>query len=154
MRRAAAKLVVGMAITAIGMFGADCSLGTWKLNPAKSKSASTNLIQSRTEIWEAMPDNGVKITRTEQRADGTTVNFSYAYKYDGKEYPATGGQFDTISAKRIDANTTATETKKADGRYHQTSRYVCSEDGKTRTLTAEGTDGKGKPTASTYVFEK
>ena len=131
MRRAVAKLVIGMAITAIGMFGADCSLGTWKLDPTKSKSASANPIQSRTEIWEVTPDNGVKITRTEQRADGTAVTFSYAYKYDGKEYPATGGQFDTISAKRIDANTTATETKKNDGLYHQISRYVCSKDGKT-----------------------
>jgi len=75
----AAKLVIGVGITAIGMFGADSMLGTWKYNAAKSKT--------------------------------TAVNYSFTFKYDGKEYPVTGAPFDTVSSKRIDANTTGWEVK-------------------------------------------
>ena len=155
MRRTLAKLVIGVAITAIGMFGADSSLGTWKYNPAKSKITGNYPVKSRTEVWESTPDGGVKVTRTQQDADGATINFTYTFKYDGKEYPVTGGPFDTISAKRVDANTTSFEVvKKTDGTYHQTGRNVISKDGKKKTLTAKGTDAAGKPIVATLIFDK
>jgi hypothetical protein len=154
MQRNAAKLVIGMALTAIGMFGADSSLGTWKLNVAKSKSTSTNPFKSRADVYEATPDGGVKVTRTEERADGAVRKFSYTFKYDGKEYPVTGAAFDTTSAKRIDANTTTQEVKKTSGPLHQTAQHVISKDGKTKTVTVNGPDASGKNVVATYVFEK
>ena len=154
MQRIVAKLVVGMAITAIGMFGADSSLGTWKLNVAKSKTISTNPIKSRTDVYEATADGGVKVTRTEQRADGATRNSSFTFKYGGKEYPVTGQPFDTISVKRVDANTTVQEVKKTGGSYNETTRNAYSQDGKTRTQTVKGTNSAGKPVASTWVYDK
>jgi hypothetical protein len=154
MRNIVTKLVIGMAITAIGMFGADSSLGTWKWNAAKAKTTSTNPLKSRIDVYEATPDGGVKVTRKEVRADGTTYNFSYTCKYDGKECPVTGAAFDTISLKRIDANTTVSVTKKTGGAYNQTSRSVYSKDGKTKTSSITGTGTDGKPIASTYVYDK
>ncbi len=154
MRKIIAKLAIGTLITAMGIFGADTSLGTWKLDPTKSTSTG-KLSKSRTDMFEATPDGGVKVTRTEERADGTAINFSYTYKTDGKKYPVTGGPFDTISVKRVDANTTSIEVvKKTDGTYHQKGRNVFSKDGKTRTLTAKGTDIQGKPVTSTLVFDR
>jgi hypothetical protein len=154
MRSSAVKLSVGVAITAIGMFGADSSLGTWKYNAAKSKTTSTNPIQSQTDVREATSDGGVRMTRTAQLTDGTSSNFSYTCKYDGKECPVTGAPYDTISLKRIDANTTAFEARKTGGKYHVTGRSVISKDGKTRTQTSKGTDAQGKPVAQTLVFDK
>lgn len=154
MQRIVAKQLIGMAITAIGLFGADSSLGTWKLNIAKSKTTSTNPLKSRIDVYEATPDGGIKMTRTDLRADGTTNNFNYTYKYDGKEYPVTGALYDMISAKRIDANTTVTVTKKTSGPYNQTSKSVYSADGKTKTSTITGSDAAGKPVSSTYVYDK
>ena len=154
MRRIVAKLIIGVAITAIGMFGADNSLGTWKFNAAKSKSTSTNPIKSQTDVREATPDGGVKMTRTGQLTDGTAVNFSYTCKYDGKECPVTGGPFDVITIKRVDASTMSYEVKRAGGKYHMTGRNVVSRDGKTRTQTSKGTDAAGKPVESTTVFDK
>ena len=148
------KLLIGLAITAIGMFAADSSLGTWKWTPAKSKSISTNPLTSRTDVYEATPDGGVKVTRTQQRADGTTSNFSYTFKYDGNEYPATGGTFDIVSAKRVDANTTVSVVKKTETAHIETSQNVYSKDGKTRTQTVKGISSTGKPVDSTFVFEK
>jgi len=154
MRNIATKLVIGMAITAIGMFGADSSLGTWKYNAAKSKTTSTNPTKSQTDVREATPDGGVKITRTGQLTDGTPVDSNFSYKYDGKEYSATGGPFDTISVKRIDANTTSWDVRKIGGKYHFTGRTVISKDGKTLTQTSKGTDAEGKPVTQTLIFDK
>jgi hypothetical protein len=154
MRSTVTKLIIGMAITAIGMFGADSSLGTWKFNAAKSKSTSTNPIKSQTDVRVATPDGGVKVTRTGQLKDGTSSDFSYTYKYDGKASSVAGGPFDTISVKRIDANTTSWEVKKTGGKYHATGKNVISKDGKTLTQTAEGTDADGKPVTQTIVFDK
>jgi hypothetical protein len=148
------SFLIGMAITAIGMFGADSSLGTWKYNAAKSKTTSTNPIKSQIDVREAAPGGGEKVTRTGQLADGTSLNNSYTFKYDGKEYPATGGQFDTISVKRIDANTVSWEVRKIGAKYHMTGRSVISKDGKTRTQTSTGTDAAGKPVTATIVFDR
>lgn len=154
MRRIAAKLVIGLAITALGVFGADNTLGTWKYNAAKSKSTSTNPVKSQTDVREATPDGGVKVTRTGQFADGTSLESSFTYKFDGKEYPATGGVFDTLSAKRIDANTISWQVKKTGGKYAAKGRTVISNDGKTMTQTSKGTDVNGKPLSQTAVFDK
>jgi hypothetical protein len=154
MRKLIARLAIGMAITALGMFAADSSLGTWKWNAAKSKSISANPLKSRTDVYEATADGGIKVTRTELRADGTTYNFNYTFKYDGKEYPVKGAQFDTVSAKRVDTNTTTQEVKKTGGPLRQTTQNVYSRDGKTKTSSIKGTDASGKPVDSTYVYDK
>ena len=143
-----------MAITAIGMFGADSSLGTWKYNAAKSKTTSTNPTKGQTDVREATPDGGVKITRTGQLTDGTPVDSSFTYKYDGKEYPVTEGPFDTISVKRTDANTTNWEVRKTAGKYHFAGRTVISKDGKTLTQISKGTDAEGKSVTQTLAFDK
>jgi hypothetical protein len=156
MRRIVGKLVMGMAITAIGMFGADSSVATWKFNPAKSKTTSTNPIKSQTDVREATPDGGVRVTRTGQFKDGTPNAGTYSYKYDGKESSVAdpGIPFDKISVKRIDTNTTAFEVKKTGGKYQATGQNVISNDGKTLTQTSKGTSAEGKPETSTNVFDK
>jgi hypothetical protein len=147
-------LLIGMATTAVVTFGADSSVGTWKLNAAKSKFTGSYVVKSQTDVREATPDGGVKVTRTGQLADGTPVKGSFEYKYDGKEYPAIGLAFDVLSVKRVDANTTTFDVKKTGGKYHVTGQSVISADGKTMTQTAKGTDAEGKPISSTVVFDK
>jgi hypothetical protein len=155
MRSIAAKLVIGVAIAAIGLFGADNSIGTWKRNVAKSKITpeAKNPIKSLTFVYEAS-DGGVKRTVTGERQDGTAIKSSSTVKYDGKEYPVTGSTWDTISIKQIDANTFTSETKKTGGKYHATSRMVISKDGKTMTTTTKGTNAEGQPFTGTAVYDK
>jgi hypothetical protein len=143
-----------LAVMAVTLFAADTAAGTWKLNAAKSKFTGSVVIKSQTDVREATPDGGMKVTRTGQSADGTPIKGSYTYKYDGKEYPATGLAFDVLAVKRVDANKTTFEVKKTGGKYHVTGQTVISADGKTMTQTAKGTDADGKPISSTVVFDK
>jgi len=156
MRNTLAKVLIGTAITAIGMFVADSSAATWKFNAAKSKTTSTNPIKSQTDVRESTHDGGVKVTRTGQFTDGTPNEGTYSYNYDGKESSAaaTGLPFDTISVKRIDENTTSWGVKMAGGKYQAKGQNVISKDGKTMTQTAKGTSAEGKPETSTNVFDR
>jgi len=154
MRRIAAKLVIGMAIAAIVTFAADNSVGTWKFNPAKSKTTAADQMKGRTDVREATPDGGMKVTRSEESSKGESSKATFSFKYDGKEYPSTGTRFDTITSKQVDANTSTWEVKRADGKYHQTGKNVVSKDGKTLTQTFKGTDSDGKPVHGTNVYDR
>lgn len=158
MRSISGKLAIGIALTAVAMLGADNSLGAWKWNAAKStlpvQSKNPPPLASRIDVLEAMPDGAIQVTRTEQRQDGSKRTFSYTFRYDGKEYPVTGGTFDLISAKRINATTTVSQTRNTANKLTQTTRNVISKDGKTKTSTITGSDGDGKPVNLVYVYEK
>jgi len=158
MRNVVAKLVLGVGITSIAMFGADNSIGTWKQNIGKSKSTppstSNNPITSLTAVYEAV-DGGVKVTFNGQLKDGTAITSSYTAKYDGKEYPVTGtATYDTISVKQIDANTFTYEQNKTGGKFHTTGRYIIARDGRTMTRTFKGINANGKPISLTAIYEK
>jgi hypothetical protein len=136
------------------MYGADRLVGTWQYNVAKSKSTGANPVMSQTDVREATPNGGSTLTRTGQLKDGTAVNYSFTFKYDGKEYPVTGGPYDSVSVKQANANTTTYEIRKAGGKYHMMGKQVVSKDGRTLTQTSKGTDSSGNPVTSTSVFDK
>jgi len=149
------KVILVLAITSLGMFGADNTIGTWKRDMAKSKLTppATNPIKNLTLMYQAI-DGGVKVTATGERQDGTAINTSYSVKYDGKPVPVTGAAWDTTSMKRVDDNTVTFENKKTGGKYHVTGKSVISKDGKTMTTTAKGTNDEGKPLTATYIYDK
>jgi hypothetical protein len=154
MRRILSKTLLVSAITAIAAFGADNSLGTWKLNVEKSKYTPAPFpIKTLTTTREAA-DGGVKGTAVGEQANGTPINSTSSIKYDGKEYPVTGAPWDTISVKQINANTFTSETKQKNGKYHATGRTVISKDGKTMTTTTKGTNADGVAFAGTLVYDK
>jgi hypothetical protein len=146
-----------VSVAAMSAVAADNSIGTWKRNPEKSKYTPMppNPFKTQTIVREAA-DGGVKVTSKGQRADGTPAETTYTLKYDGKPaaVTGTGSQFDTISAKQIDANTFMSETRKTGGKYHTTGKIVISKDGKTMTNTSKGTDAEGKPISFTIVYDK
>jgi hypothetical protein len=154
MRGMVAKVFMVIAFTAIGALGADSYLGTWKYNAEKSKSTLTNPYKDVIDVRTATPDGGFQFTRTARRMDGTVEHGSYTCKYDGKECSVTGLPYDTISIRRIDANTVENEVRKKNGKYHAIARHTVSKDGKTLTQTATGTDAEGKAFSQTRVYEK
>ena len=153
MRSIRTRLLAGLAITVIGAFAADNTLGTWKLNMEKSKFSPSAPVKSITVTREAS-DDGAQTSMTGERADGTPINGSYTVKYDGKEYDVTGAPYDKISMRRVNARTFTVTQRKEGGKYRQTGRNAFSKDGKTLTATRKGTDADGKAYSSTMVFEK
>src|SRR5262245_24905649 len=155
MRTTLRSTIIALTISTVAAFGADNTLGTWKLDVAKSKYTPGPLpIKSLTVTREAS-DGGVKQTTSGERADGTKINASYTAKYDSKEVPVTGNsQYDAIAIKQVNANTLTDERKKTGGPYKATGRTLVSNGGKTMTTTTKGTNADGKEFAQTLVLEK
>ncbi len=143
-----ALLVVAVATC----FAADAFLGTWKLNEAKSKLAPGSP-KNQTVTYEAAGDS-TKVTIDGTAPDGTPTHTVWTGKFDGKDYPSTGNpNEDTRSGKMINDHTFDAVSKKG-GKVVLTAHVVISPDGKTRTVTTEGTDSNGKKYTSVAVYEK
>jgi hypothetical protein len=157
MRRFFSLAVMVVAITSAAVaFGADNSLGTWKVNVEKTKYTPAPFpVKSVTSVREAVP-GGVKVTNTGERTDGTAINATYTAKYDGSPSSVSGqgAPYDTVSIKQMDGNTFTWDAKKTGGKYHSHGRIVVSPDGKTMTLTSKGTDADGNPMTVTLVYDK
>lgn len=149
--------VVVLAAFASGLLRAQSNpaVGTWKLNLAKSKASPGPLPKSLTRTIEAQ-GAGIKGNYEGVAADGSRIAYSFALNYDGKDYPISGSGVngaDSLSAKRIDANTTESQSKKA-GKVVQETKTVVSKDGKVTTQTSKGTNQKGQPTSAVSVYDK
>lgn len=150
-----ARTVVLMLLTlfvGLTMCFASPSLGTWKLNEAKSKipaGASKNL----TVTYAADGDN-IKCTIDGVDGQGKPTHSEWTGKFDGKDYPVTGDMSsDTRALKQIDDRNFDLTVKK-DGKVTMTGKAVVSADGKSRTVTINATDPSGKKVKSTAVYDK
>jgi hypothetical protein len=154
MRNILANVLIGATITALGAFGADNSLGSWKLNLEKSTyNPGPATVKNLTTTREAS-ENGVKVTSTGELANGNPINSGYTAKYDGKDYPVTGAPWDSVAITQVDANTFTSSAKMTKGKYSSTSRSVVSEDGNTTTVTSKGTNAEGVEFNNTLVYNK
>src|ERR1044072_6562990 len=97
------QLLLG-TICAVASFGADNSLGTWKLNVSKSTFSPPKPVISLTTRREAS-GAGVKETTTGEFNDGTPIESGYTAKYDGTPAQVEGTAWVTISIKQVDADT-------------------------------------------------
>jgi hypothetical protein len=150
-----ALLVLCLITSGSALAQGDPFLGTWKLNVAKSKFGAGPARKSETRIVVSTP-TGMKIDVDRTNADGTNQQFEYTANLDGKSYPITGnGPYgaDAISVNLSAPNTIASTLTKA-GKVVATGTSVVSKDGKTLTISAKGTDEKGKTYSSISVYDK
>ena len=143
-------VLVGLACATALAQAPDPLVGTWKLNPEKSKGT----YKSGTSVFEAAGD-GIKGTIDLAAADGTAYHWTFTAKYDGKDSPVTGDNpfGDTIAVTRVNPNTVKISAKK-DGKETVTQTIVVAADGKTRTTTTKGKDAKGQPIEGVSFYEK
>ena len=132
---------------------ADQHSGTWKMNPAKSKYSPGPTPRSVTVNVDC-DENGIKLDAEGTNQDGTPTHVEYSAKFDGKKYPIIGTYADTVSVKRIDANTIQSTLRKKDGQLMLIVTTTVSTDGKTRTSTFKGTDGQGHDINNIVVYDK
>ena len=146
-------LTVAALFAAVAVcFAADANMGTWKLNEAKSKIIP-GIGKNITVVYAAAGDS-TKVTVDGVDAAGKPSHNEWTGKFDGKDYPVIGDPAsDMRSYKRVNANTLDLTVKKG-GKVTLTGSVAVSADGKSRTLTINGTDARGKKFTSTAVYDK
>lgn len=152
-KRTIVLTVVAMFASAIACFAADDAfMGTWKLNDAKSKIAA-GLPKNTSVVYAAAGDN-VTITVDGVDGAGKPTHSQWTGKLDGKDYPVTGDPTADSRAYKRTNDHSLTMTVKKDGKVTITGTVVVSADGKTRTVTASGTDATGTKRDMTAVYDK
>jgi hypothetical protein len=149
-------IVFCLAVAGLAQAQGNPFVGTWKMDPEKSKASPSPGPKEETRVVEAQGDS-VKGSYEGTAADGSRIAYGYTAKYDGKDYPLTGvgtpDGADTLALQRIDTNTYEVTAKRA-GIVVMTARVVVSQNGKVTTITTKGTDVSGKRDSSVRVFHK
>jgi len=148
-------LFISAALIAVAI-AAEPWVGTWKLNPAKSKAPGGRLPHpSATNIIEIEGDTMHMIVHQTDTA-GNLQHMEYTASLDGKEYPVKvsppGPKPYTVSFKRINPRTR--EYVLNMGGMVIKGQDVLSEDGKTFSRIIAGKDAEGNDASVIQVFEK
>lgn len=129
-------IVLSVAAMAGILAAADSPfIGTWKLNPAKSKFTGESMTFEKT-------------------ADGmrfSAAGESYAFKMDGQDAPALFGY--TAAWKQVTDRSWETANK-LNGKLMNTDYTTLSDDGKTLTMLTKGTKPDGAAYADTAVYKR
>ena len=153
MKTRIAVMALAVSLMAAGAcFAANPHLGTWKLNEAKSKLAP-GMGKSTTVTYTEQKDK-IKVTVDGVDKDGKPTNGVWVGKFDGKAYPAKGNMaWNSAAYKEVNDRTNDITTMK-DGKLVWNGRITVAADGKSRTVTINGTDEKGKKFSSKAVYDK
>lgn len=158
MNRSLVSAVVCLGLSAVfagpALAQTDSQVGVWKLNLAKSTYSPGPKPASATTTIEAA-GAGTKVSVDQSLADGTKRQYSFSSDYDGKDVKVTGTNpdADTVARTRVNATTVRTVNKK-DGKVTTTQLSTVSADGKTRTVTTTGVNGKGQKVKNVGVYER
>jgi hypothetical protein len=147
------KLMLVLLGFAATLFAADPFVGTWKMNPAKTKyKVGTAPKEQTVTITEAGSDLNVKVAGT--AADGGKISVNYTV-------PSSGGagkmvepsSYDGISAKRMGANERVMSYMKG-GKVVYTAHSKLSTDGNSLSVSAKGVNPSGQTVDANVVYDK
>jgi hypothetical protein len=148
-----AVLAAALSFTAVAAcFAANPHMGTWKLNEAKSKLVP-GMGKNTTVTYAEQKDN-IKITVDGVDKDGKPTHSVWVGKFDGKAYPVKGNLPYNSVAYRVVNDRTNDITAMKDGKVGWNGRIIVSADGKSRTVTINGTGADGKKFSGKAVYDK
>lgn len=133
---------------------ADPATGTWELNVAKSKFVPARMApRSQTRTYRVEGNQDIA-RHTGADAQGNPTLIEFTATLDGKACPLKGyADWDAISMKKIDTHTTEF-TQYRDGKATLSGKRVVSKDGKTMTISAQGTAVNGEKVDHVMVFDR
>jgi len=153
LRTATRALILAVAATIISfpVQAGDPLTGTWELNLGKSKFINAPPPKNETRTYEVTGQQ-VKMTAERINAKGQRVVYGYTANPDGKDYPYTGNPIhDTISLTPVDSLASNYTLK---GKVAGVGTRKISPDGKTMTISFEGTNPKGQTMEILFFFDK
>jgi hypothetical protein len=148
------KAAFAISILAVGLFAAESPFaGTWKVNGAKSKLAGSGIASSGgVHVESDGKSYKASVDTTDEK--GQPVKYDYEASLDGKPNKVTGSAvIDELSLKRVNDHTIDATGKKG-GKLVYTDKRTVSQDGKTYTISRNGTSPDGKKYHATIVFDK
>jgi hypothetical protein len=147
-----AKLVFMFLAVAVALIAADPFVGTWIVNPAKSKFKTGAAPKEQTvTISESGGDLDIAVKGTS--ADGTPISIHYTIPSGGGSGKVIESSYDAIAGKRENANERETTYSKG-GKVIYTTHAKLAKDGKTLTVHAKGTNPAGQMVDGTYTYDR
>ena len=139
------------------LYAADPSVGTWKLNVAKSKFAPDQKVTPKegTVVVRELVAGEFELTLTRTMTDGSQTAIKLTW-------PLTGGVLKSQAAEPDGRSAVTTmiapgewyTTYLQKGKQVQLIHSVISKDGKTMHLTTTGMDAQGKPSLAQSVWDR
>jgi len=139
-------------VAAAACFAASPQMGTWKLNEAKSKLVP-GMGKNPTVTYAEQKDK-IKVTVDGVDKDGKPTHGVWVGKWDGKAYPEKGNLSWNSAAYKVVNDRTNDITTMKDGKIVWTGTITVAADGKSRTVTMNGTDANGKKFKGKAVYDK
>jgi hypothetical protein len=161
-------LVFAAAVIALSLVGSgrllaqtaegDPFLGAWRLNLAQSKIESLPPLDKPLLLTVQGQSDARLFILEGITTDEKNIALSFLIDWDGTKKSVIQGTGmpngeDTVSANKVDDHTIDFTGTKA-GKVVLTSHAVLSADGKTLTITSDGTNEQGKPTHDATVWNK
>jgi hypothetical protein len=148
-----AVLAVALSFTAAAAcFAANPHVGTWKLNEAKSKMPA-GMGKITTVVYAEQGDK-IKVTVDGVDKNGKPTHSVWVGKFDGKAYPVKGNlPYNSVAYRMVNDRTNDITTMK-DGKMVWSGRITVAADGKSRTVTLNGTGADGKKFNGKAVYGK
>jgi alkanesulfonate monooxygenase SsuD/methylene tetrahydromethanopterin reductase-like flavin-dependent oxidoreductase (luciferase family) len=152
------KVMLLLAVLGLvgSLWGADPSVGTWKLNIAKSKSAPSTeaAVKEEMAVIREVGDQW-EITFTGKRVDGSSISIKASRpKQGGVVKFLTGGSEGEQSFDTVVARGDWYHTSLRNGKQVEVIHGIVSKDGKTMRQITKGTDAQGKAYETVEVYEK
>jgi hypothetical protein len=148
-------LLLALALCFFGLatcFAEDPSIGTWKLNAAKS-NVPAGAMKNSTVVYVQQGDK-IKCVTDGVVGTDTPLHIEWTGKFDGNDYPLIGdSESDTRSYKKIDDHTLELINKK-NGQVTVRARVVYARNFKTRTMTTVAIGDDGKKIITHAVYDK
>ena len=147
-------LSLGLILAAGALYAADPFEGTWKLNESKSKFTSGTGKNTKVVYNSRLIRDKVTVTADGVDADGKPVHSEWKGRFNGKDYEVTGDPNSDMRSYTKVNDQTLNMTVKKGGKVMATGRIAVSADGKSRVVTVNGINAKGKKFSNTVVYDK
>ena len=151
----ARMILISLAVffaSAVVCSAQSAHMGTWKLNEAKSKFTK-GAPKNTTVVYEAVGDQ-IKVTVDGVDGEGNATHNEWTGKFDNKFYAVTGDPTADMRSYRKINNHTLALTNKKGNKIILTGRIVVTANGRTRTVTTNGTDAHGHRVSNRAVYDK
>ena len=147
-----ARLVFMLLAAAVALVAADPFVGTWKVNPAKSKFKTGTAPKDQTvTISESGADLDIAVKGT--AADGTPMSTHFTIPAAGGTGKVIESPYEAVSGTRTNPNERETSYSKG-GKVVYTTHAKLAKDGKTLTVHAKGTNPAGQMVDGTVTYDK